>query len=113
MTTAIDVLGTLIDEKCWDAAADIERWQKERSRRASPLRALKHSIERRARPEVVLALTLGVIQRAHLSSRGCVSRLRGDYACVHEDATFLDTKDPGLCAALSIWLMHNPPPARC
>lgn len=105
---ASDVLAHLIDRHSWLAAADVARWQIARGRTASKLRVLQHCSERRGcRPEVVLALTLGLVPRARVLPGRRVTVQEGDFVCVHDEPSWLDTNDTALCAALAIWMIEN------
>lgn len=105
--TAVDVLALLINEGSWEAAADIARWQNWHNETASPLTVLKFATINRGVPDVVLALTLGMIRRAHKNTDGSFGTRPHDYVCVHEGATILNTRTPVVCAALAIWLMSH------
>jgi hypothetical protein len=102
-----DVLALLIDEGSWEAAAAVARWQIKNKKIAKPIRVMQLSATHRGRPEVVLALTLGMIKRAHLNADGSVGTRAHDYVCVNDDATILNTRDPAVCAGLAMWLIAN------
>jgi hypothetical protein len=105
---AAHVLSWLIDAGTWETAADVARWQKKHSAVASPSLVYRLAALNYGDPDVALALTLGMIKRAHLNLDRTAGTRPHEYVCVHDDATILNSRKPALCAALAIWLMGNP-----
>ena len=104
---ARDILAVLIDEGSWEAAGDIAKWQLKHNEIASPLTVIKFATINRGNQDVVLALTLGMIKRAHKNEDGRVHTNAHDYVCVRDDSTILNKRSAALCAALAIWLMSH------
>jgi hypothetical protein len=101
---AVDVLGHLIDRQSWKAAHEIARWRLDTGKEVTAAKVLGVAALHGARPDVVLALTLGVIKRAVVKDDGSVGTTPHGYACVLDEATILNARDPATCAALAIWL---------
>ena len=98
------MLAHLIDPGWLDAAEAATRWQR-KHRNKLPLSVVARLCAvYGGNLEVVMALALGRVKRAHKMPDGSIRPLGYDYACVLEDVTIMDTKRSALVAAIAIWL---------
>jgi hypothetical protein len=101
-----DLVAAIVDERSLKTAAELRAWARSTHRKLTPAVVVRACATRRARFEVVLALTLGMVKRAHKDARGRVHARAHDYCRVGEGDVILNLREPALCAALALW-MHQ------
>jgi len=103
--TAEEILALMLDDATWRAAGEIGRWQNETGDVVSQEQVLGVAAYFGCHPDVLLALSLGVIRRARLDADGAVTARGAGYACVHDEPTVFRPNERQVGVALALWLL--------